>query len=264
MITELILLAAAGSAAPAEFLCEHRFPVSGSFVPYCTNDKPGPAVFVIHGTDRNARDYLGYLADIDTLVIAPQFQDKPPGLYWSSGWKEGNRSQDPQRMSSFDVLDRMVEMFHGVAVVGHSAGGQFVARYSAGTRLQGLTFIVANPGSYMYLDETRPFAGDCPGFNDYKYGLDNPNLYMSAGVAPDYAYRNVIYLLGMRDTKIDANLDTGCEAQRQGRNRYQRGINYYRHLVGHFERQVHRLVLIPGVGHDPKRMMQAAKPYLPE
>lgn len=264
MIAELILLAVATGAAPANFVCENRFPVGGSFIPYCTNNKPGPAVMVIHGTDRNARDYLGYLADVDTLVIAPQFQEGPPGLYWSTGWREGNRSQDPERVSSFEVLDRMVEMFHGVAIVGHSAGAQFVTRYAAGTRLQGLTFIVANPGSYMYLDETRPVRGDCPDFNDYRYGLDNPNVYMSSGVAPDYPDRNVIYVLGSRDTKIDANLDTSCEAKRQGRNRYDRGLKFYKHLATHFGRPVHRLVVVYGVGHDPKRMLQAAKAYLPD
>jgi hypothetical protein len=264
MIAELLLLVVVSGAASGSFLCENKFPVAGSFVPYCTNNKPGPAVIVIHGTERNARDYLGYLADLDTLVIAPQFQERPPGLYWSSGWKEGNRSQDAQRVSSFEVVDRMVEMFHGIALVGHSAGGQFVTRYAAGTRLQGLTFIVANPSSYMYLDTTRPVAGYCPDFNEYKYGLENPNLYMSAGVAPDYPDRNVIYLLGNRDTRADANLDTSCEAKRQGRYRYDRGLNFYRHLAAHFGRPVHRLVVVNGVGHDPKRMLQAAKAYLPD
>ncbi|MDH5254632.1 MAG: hypothetical protein OEW72_01840 [Gammaproteobacteria bacterium] len=66
-------------------------------------------------------------------------------------------------------------MFHGVAIVGHSAGGQFVSRYAAGTRLKGLTFIAANPGSYMYLDRNRPVSGVCAGFNDYRYGLDDLN-----------------------------------------------------------------------------------------
>jgi len=261
MIASTLILLAAASG----FLCEHRFPVAGSFIPYCTNNKTGPAVFVIHGTNRNARDYLGYLADLDTLVIAPQFQENPPGLYWTSGWREGNRSQDPQRVSSFEVVDRMVEMFHGAAIVGHSAGGQFVTRYAAGTRLRGLTYIVANPGSYMYLDETRPFvAGYCPDFNEYRYGLEDLNLYMSAGVAPDYPNRKVIYMLGSRDTKIDANLDNGCEARRQGRNRYYRGLYFHQHLKTHFGRPVHRLVVVPNVGHDPERMLQAAKAYLPD
>ncbi|MCK6370875.1 MAG: hypothetical protein L6Q83_06010, partial [Gammaproteobacteria bacterium] len=211
--------------------------------------------------------YLNDLDDLDTLVIAPEFQESGPGLYWSSsGWKQGDQSKDSQRVSSFEVLDRMVEMYHGVAVVGHSAGGQFVTRYAAGTRLQGLTFIVANPSSYLYLDRSRPFgsAMTCRDYNEYRYGLEDLNDYMSAGVARDYAERDVIYLLGDRDTKIDKYLDTGCEANRQGRNRYERGLRFYDHLQSRYGRTAHRKVIVKGVGHSPSRMLKAARPYLPD
>ena len=263
MIAALILLLFATSAGASEFICDHHFPVGSSYVPYCTNNKPGPAVFVIHGTERNARDYFRYLQNLDTLVIAPQFQASGPGMYWSSGWKEGNKSSDPQRVSSYEVLDRMVEMFHGVAIVGHSAGGQFVTRYAAGTRLQGLTFIVANPSSYLYLDRTRPVSGACSGFNNYRYGLDHLNSYMRAGISPDYPNRNVIYLLGSLDTKADSYLDTSCAANLEGSNRFDRGGKFYSHLATHFGRPVHRKVIVYGVGHDPARMLNAARPYLP-
>jgi pimeloyl-ACP methyl ester carboxylesterase len=255
----------ATSVAVADPTCPNQFPVGASYVPYCSNGKSGPAVFVIHGSDRNADDYLSYLEDLDTLVIAPHFQENGPGLYWSSRWRDGNKSLDEERVSSFEVLDRMVEMFDGVAVVGHSAGGQFVTRYAAGTRMEGLTFIVANPGSYLYLDATRPVnAGNCPDYNDYRYGLDNPNTYMSAGVAPDYPERDVIYLLGSRDTTIDDNLDTGCAAKRQGRDRYDRGKKFFSHLAQHYGEPVHRRVIVDGVGHDAELMLDAARPYLPD
>jgi pimeloyl-ACP methyl ester carboxylesterase len=261
-ISVLVLLGLASGAAMAAVNCDHKFPIGSSYVPYCSNDKNGPAVFVIHGTNRNAGDYLDYLDDLDTLVIAPYFQEAGPGLYWSSGWKSGDQSKDFERVSSFEVVDRMVEMFHGVTIVGHSAGGQFVTRYAAGTRLQGLTFIVANPGSYLYLDTTRPLSGDCADFNEYKYGLEHLNSYMSAGVSRDYPERAVIYLLGSDDTKIDANLDTSCEANRQGLNRYDRGLRFYEHLNRHYGRPVHRLAVVPGVGHSPSKMLDAARPFL--
>ncbi|WKZ13066.1 MAG: alpha/beta hydrolase [Gammaproteobacteria bacterium] len=262
MVLGLVLCGLASGAATAAVDCTQRFVVGGSYVPYCSNGKFGPAVFVIHGTNRNADDYLGYLDDLDTLVIAPEFQEAGPGLYWSSGWKQGDKSRDSERVSSFEVLDRMVEMFHGVAVIGHSAGGQFVSRYAAGTRMQGLAYIVANPSSYMYLDASRPVAGECPDFNEYKYGLEDLNSYMSAGVASDFPERNVIYLLGSLDTKVDKYLDTSCEANRQGGNRYDRGLKYYEHLARHYGRPVHRTVIVPGVGHSPSRMLDAARPYL--
>lgn len=263
MFAELIVLALASGAAKLD--CDEHFAVRRSYITYCTNHKAGPAVFVIHGTNRNVRDYAGYMADIDTLVIAPHFAEKAPGLYWTGGWKEGNKSKDAEQVSSFEVLDRMVEMFHGTAVVGHSAGGQFVMRYAAGTRLKGLTFIVANPSSYLYLDRTRPVAGTsaCRDYNEYRYGLEDLNEYMSAGVARDFPDRNVIYLLGNQDTKVDKYLDTGCEANLQGRNRFERGLNFYDHLARYYRRPVHRKVIVNGVGHSPSRMLKAAKAYLP-
>ncbi len=258
-----IVLGLASSAAAAA-VCTNQFAVGNSYVPYCSNDKTGPAVFVIHGTNRNADDYLSYLADLDTLVIAPEFQASGPGMYWSSGWKEGNKSLDEERVSSFEVLDRMVETFNGAAVIGHSAGGQFVTRYATGTRMDDLTFIVANPSSYLYLDTTRPVSGICPDYNEYRYGLENLNTYMSVGVAPDYPDREVIYLLGSRDTEIDSNLDTSCAAKRQGRNRYDRGKKFYEHLAEHYGHQVHTQVIVYGVGHSPSQMLDAARPYLPD
>ncbi|GMW06369.1 MAG: hypothetical protein AMXMBFR8_11660 [Nevskiales bacterium] len=263
----LILLGLASGIASAGVYCNQKFPVGSSYVPYCSNKKFGPAVFVIHGTNRNADDYLNYLDDLDTLVIAPKFQGSGPGLYWSSGgWKQGDRSKDSQRVSSFEVLDRMVEMYHGVAVVGHSAGGQFVMRYAAGTPLQGLTFIVANPSSYMYLNGSRPFGSSatCRDYDEYHYGLDELNDYMSSGVVRDFPDRNVIYLLGDRDTKVDKYLDTSCEANRQGRNRYERGLQFYNHLTQVYGRPVQRKVIVRGVGHSPSRMLKAARPYLPD
>ncbi|MCK6371752.1 MAG: hypothetical protein L6Q83_10610 [Gammaproteobacteria bacterium] len=264
-IGAVLALAFATTVANAGVYCGQKFPVGSSYLPYCTNNKSGPAVFVIHGTNRNADDYLDYLDDLDTLVIAPEFQNSGPGVYWStSAWNKGDPSSDSQRVSSFDVLDRMIEMYHGVVVVGHSGGGQFVNRYSAGTRLQGLTYIVANPSSYMYLNKSRPFGSSstCPYYNEYRYGLEDLNDYMQVGVAPDYANRKVIYMLGDRDTVIDSDLDTTCLANRQGRHRYERGLKFYEHLAQHYGRPVHQRVIVNGVGHSPSQMLKAARPFI--
>lgn len=262
----LFLLLLGASAAVAESPCPNQFVIGSSYVPYCSNGKSGPAVFVIHGSNRNADEYLTYLEDLDTLVIAPHFQDSGPGMYWSSGWRMGNKSLDPEDVSSFEVLDLMVEAFDGTAVVGHSAGGQFVTRYAAATPMADLTFIAANAGTYMYLDETRPvgLGSSCADFNEYHLGLDSPNSYMSIGVAPDYPDRDVIYLLGSGDNSVDGNLDTSCAAKLQGRHRYDRGKKFFSHLAQHYGRPVHRRVIVYGVGHDAEGMLDAARPYLPD
>jgi len=244
-------------------VCSGSFPIAGSFVPYCDNGQAGPVLaIVIHGVNRDADRYVDLLP-VAGRVIAPEFQAAGPGLYWSGGWSAGNKSLDATRTSSFAVVDAMVAAFGARTIVGHSAGGQFVTRYAALTPHAGLRFIVANPSSYLYLDSSRPYATTgCPDFNRYKYGLENPNSYASAGLAADYADRDVIYLLGELDIFTDANLDTTCPAAAQGPHRLARGQGFYAHLETYFGRQVHRLVIVPGVGHSGSAMLEAAAPYV--
>lgn len=85
---------------------------------------------------------------------------------------------------------------------------------------------------------------------------------MQAGVAPDYATRKVIYMLGDRDTAVDPDLDTTCLANRQGRNRYERGLKFYEHLTRYHGRPVHQQVIVRGVGHSASQMLEAARPLI--
>jgi hypothetical protein len=83
-------------------------------------------------------------------------------------------------------------------IAGHSAGGQLVNRYAAGSDAEDFhsgfefRYVVANPSSYLYLDAQRPVPGFldlfsvptpseqsvCPGFDEYKHGLQELNPYM--------------------------------------------------------------------------------------
>ena len=81
----------------------------------------------------------------------------------SEGWKQGDGSKTSPPVSSFAALDRLIagivrsHRFPGlrhIVVAGHSAGGQFVERYAASTRLSvrvPVRYVVANPSSYLYL-----------------------------------------------------------------------------------------------------------------
>jgi hypothetical protein len=134
---------------------------------------------------------------------------------WLSG---GNNSPSPaQYTTSFDVLDAIYEaivshsakasLFPNLKVVtfaGYSAGAQLVSRWAffthhgKGKNIK-LRFLVSDPGSYMYLDSSRPAAScspgnsnttpshtcadfntstsamqaDCPKYNKYKYGVSD-------------------------------------------------------------------------------------------
>ena len=106
-------------------------------------------------------------------------------------------------------------------MIGHSAGGQFVDRYAIGTPVASeplpfrLKFIVSNPSSYLYLDERRPKLGqldqfavpadaNCEGYNDYLYGFEHRNPYLSVlsaeSLRSQFLRRQVVYLLGEADT----------------------------------------------------------------
>lgn len=270
------------------------------------------AVIVIHGTMRNANDYYNYMLDaafkgrsLNTahLIMAPQFLVEndmsahnldSDVLFWTSaGWKRGDKSLStpnfpvPEKMSSFAVIDsillRLVQKYSNldtIIVVGHSAGGQFVQRFAAGSPLDSvitnehgiaLRYITSNPSSYVYLNGERRVQGtidqfDIPpaqqtifiAYNDYKYGLENLNSYMgSVGeeqIRRQYKNRNVIYLLGQDDNNPDdPSMDTSGPAMFQGYHRLERGIIYFNYLKYFYNDEIsdkHIRVIVPSVAHD--------------
>lgn len=254
------------------------------------------AVIVIHGTSRNADDYYLRMyhavrkANLtpSTLVISPRFmiaEDTPAvdEFYWdeNSEWKIGDYSSDQlaSRVSSFTVIDKLIEtlgdidlfpaMKH-ILIAGHSAGGQFVQRFAAGSAAEDATdiplrYAVANPSSYLYLNNQRIVADsldtfavpetDCTGYNDYKYGLENLNPYMAnvgaAQIPGRYLGRDLLYLLGEDDIdQAGDSLDLTCPAMLQGAQRLERGTIFYNYLAYYIGSAIHDKVIVPGVAHD--------------
>jgi hypothetical protein len=298
-------------------------------IPYCWNynpEAPGTtsivrAVIVIHGVERNAKDYYNYVlnsADAvgvagETVIIAPQFllqsdtSDRNTVVWKSNteGWSMGDHSCTEDgtcagaptgTISSFGVIDTILGLLSNranfpnlseIVVTGHSAGGQFTNRYSAGGQAEGKTvpkrikmrYVVANPSSYVYFTKERWDNTDlrplflfrvldpdevqaCPTYNDYRFGLDNLNAYMAATgkgkIQRQLRQRKVVYLLGGIDTD-GPNLDTGCEANLQGPFRLLRGYVYWNYLFHHFGGPLpnQSLVTVPGVAHDGDGMFNS-------
>jgi hypothetical protein len=240
-----------------------------------------------------------------SLLIVPQFlieedieyHDLPADwLYWSdSGWKQGDPSLStsshprPGTISSFSVLDSILfaialrnPNLKSIVVAGHSAGGQFVQRFAAGsTTPQTLesqfgvqvAYVAANPSSYLYLNAERvasgtstfrvPNSGSCSSYDRYKYGLQSRNAYMSAvsstQIVAQYRPRRVTYLLGALDNDPGhPDLDTSCAANLQGSHRLERGLifgDYLAHFYGAASATTHETVVVPGVGHDSRDML---------
>ena len=256
------------------------------------------AVIVIHGANRNADDYynsiynnasdLGVLSE--TIIIAPQFlitadlsHWQPSTEYafwssttpWSSGGLSNSTSEHPRdyEISSYTVMDSLIAHLltsypniQDIALVGNSAGGQFVNRYAAGSdqEAQGkIRYIVSAPSSYLYMDEYRyneylfpinwELPENCGEYNDYKYGLDDLNHYMSMmgidSIRDRYSRRKIKYLIG----SIDTGGTQDCESMAQGSNRLERSIIYYNYLQYFYGNQIvdnQQIALILGIGHD--------------
>lgn len=208
-------------------------------------------------------------------------------LRWEwTDWMGGGAALAPAPVSSFDVLDELLRTLADphrfpaltdVVIAGHSGGAQVVQRYAVVSRGDAalvarrvaLRYVIANPSSYLYFDTQRPLANGgfapydaarCASFNRWKYGLDALPAYAAHdGVVPTpsaleaaYAQRDVVILLGGDDCDPHhPALDRSCAALAQGEHRLARGRAYVRYIAGRQRGALnHRLVEIPGVGHD--------------
>ena len=226
----------------------------------------------------------------ETIIIAPQFlitadlnhwQPSTEFAFWSgtTPWSSGGLSNSTNEhprgyeISSYTIMDSLIAHLltiypniQDIALAGNSAGGQFVNRYAAGSDQEAegkIRYIVSAPSSYVYMDEYRyreylfpinwELPENCVGYNDYKYGLDDLNDYMSMmgidSIRERYSRRKIQYLIG----SIDTGGTQDCESMAQGSNRLERSIIYYNYLQYFYGSQIvdnQQIALISGIGHD--------------
>jgi pimeloyl-ACP methyl ester carboxylesterase len=275
------------------------------------------AVIVVHGTNRDADRYFTGLvaaaekagAEARTMLISPYFRGKDRGcddkvapgeLYFTcNGWKYGESAVNSKDAYSFWVIDRLVEMLsdrakfpklRAIVVTGHSAGGQFVQRYAAGTRIDAnarvpFRFVVMNPSSYMYLDAKRlrkgatcsgdgtctgPFqvegaADGCASYNQYRFGMENRAGYMAQAtdgqILKRFPNKDLVYLVGENDVdRNDPSLDKSCEAMKQGAFRRERGTVFWNYMKSLYAAR-HGFAVAPGCAHNGACML-ASEPGL--
>ncbi|THU79475.1 hypothetical protein K435DRAFT_943064 [Dendrothele bispora CBS 962.96] len=209
-------------------------------------------------------------------------------LFWKGGdWFSGDFADGPDKndkISSFDVLDTLINHYtnasaypniQAVVLAGHSAAGQIFQRYAAmrvpTVNDDRVNFIVANPGSYLWLVTDRPRTNDsCTDVNvydKYKYGLTTGIPGYSTGDFNDigrngtvtrYLGRNVHYALGTDD---DGPGDTGCEASTQGTSHLDRGNNFLNMLnsMPNGMPPSHSIDMVEGVSHQQEQMFNSSQ-----
>lgn len=282
--------------------CSDKFVVKDNFLTYFSTHKINlentnieRLVIVIHGALRNGHEYFDDTVvaakklnvENKTIVLAPTFRkvtdERAEGeMYWGrkwyTKWKYGYLSEDSDKVSSFDVLDKLITKIttsnnfpnlKSIVVTGHSAGGQFTQRYGVSTRIgkslsQTFTIVPSNPSSYMYLDAERyeftngnyqikNLKNDCSEYNNYIYGPINRARYMEnmsiAELRYNFKNQKMIYLMSEQDKGTDS-LDRSCEAKLQGKNRFERSQNFFHYVKKQITSTNHRFLSIPEIGHD--------------
>ncbi len=261
------------------------------------------AVLVLHGRLRDADVYYRSALRAQeaagetgkaAIMIVPQFLAgidvdayhlQPDTLRWTlEGWEGGDPAIGPSPASSFAALDailarladrRIFPNLKQVVVAGHSGGAQVVQRYAIAGKGEaalvrdgiGVRYVVANPSSYAYFNAERPvpsIAASCPGFDDWKYGMQDRPGYLSAPppatLEQGYVARRVVYLLGTLDTNPNhPALDKSCMGEAQGPYRYARGHAYFATMQARDGGTPnHTLRDVVGVGHDGDKMLTSS------
>jgi len=278
-------------------------------------DAPNPqitrALVVIHGAGRDADNYFrtalaaAFLGDAleDTIVIAPRLASSagtcrdelaPNEVSWScagDSWRSGGLATNNDKLTSFDFIDEILrklarkEVFpnlKAIVVSGHSAGGQYVDRYAMANTVHDrlgipVTYVVSNPSSYAYLDNTRPNtegsdfraftdSRNCTTYNQWPYGLEHRTAGYTARQTDDQlkkqlAARPVTYQLGEIDILPLGGFDGSCPAMAQGPTRLARGQAFSKYVNQKFGAK-HKLTVVPLCGHNA-RCMFTAEPALP-
>ncbi|MDR3633925.1 MAG: hypothetical protein P4L84_08980 [Isosphaeraceae bacterium] len=272
MATLLVICAALiGQAPPAPRAVTDKVAVehAGRRIDVYTYRPPsfarGPLLVVFHGAGRNAeqyRDDARALGDrFGMLVAAPRFDEE---RFSSSHYHRGGLIVDdqvrPRSEWTWGFVPKIVAELRRAEqrpdmpyyLLGHSAGGQFLARMAGIHPLDAERIVAVNPSAYLLpsRDESFPY-----GFG----GL--PGELSSADALRRYLAQPLTIYLGALDNQLDESLDQGAGANRQGANRNERGRNIYRaaEQLARTNGWEFRWALVEaaGVGHDHRGMFDS-------
>jgi pimeloyl-ACP methyl ester carboxylesterase len=235
----------------------------------------GPLLVSFHGLSRNAAGYLDAVRPLadrhGMLVVAPLFDTKrfPYQRYQALGITRvprkvttGNIPVEPRENWTSTIIFKLIDHVRGregqrrldYYLLGHSAGAQIANRIAAFAPHQARRIVVANPSSYVWPSRDARFP----------YGLGDLPPDMSSDTALQrYLAQPMTLLLGTADINVTPDLDVLPQAMRQGSMRYERGLNAFRAARTLAQEKGWtfnwRLIEVPNVGHDAKRMYGGAE-----
>lgn len=242
-------------------------------------------LIVLPGAGRNAWDYRDHWIEAaersGVLVLSPHYPESRYPRFWNYNLAgmiadvvidpdaqalAGYRIVTDRGQWLFDDIDRIFDQAVRATglktprydLFGHSAGGQFLHRFAMfaddGTRADRI--LASNSGWYTVPDADARFP----------YGLADAPI-QPPQLAKAFARRLVVFLGGSDDANEKrGDLVHGPAPDRQGLHRLARGKYFHGKAMEAATRMGvasrWTLVVVPGVGHDPGKMAQAAARYL--
>lgn len=213
---------------------------------------------VFHGLNRDAgpyRDNARALAErIGAIVVAPEFD---AGRFSIDLYQRGGVAPQgafvPADKRTVDLIAPLIAWARAAsgqptlphALLGHSAGGQFLSRVAAFAPTDATHVVIANPSTWVLpsVDDAVPY-----GFG----GTPDPEKALRA-----YLELPITALHGLDDTGTH-NLSSEPEALAQGLNRLDRGRNTFAKAKAAAQARGLRFgwsyVEVPGVGHNAAEM----------
>lgn len=229
-------------------------------------DKDTELLFVMHGNDRNAKDYISawipHIKNKNIIVVAPRFDKRNYRYFFLL---ESANSSGVINNNSNDYINSSISSFYNFfkskfslntnkyMMFGHSAGAQFTHRYMLFSNDKRISnAVVANAGWYTFLNGA-----------DFPYGINNSPIDITPSDIRWFMSNRSTLLIGGNDISLnDVNSSRG--AINQGRTRLDRANNYFNVMIDIADKENIPLrwtyKLVDRVGHDYKKMtFQAAK-----
>lgn len=220
-------------------------------------------LLVFHGNARNAKSYRNSVRslgnDLCALVVAPLFDAKRfPGWRYQRGGiiHQGTLQKSDEWTGSYIIklvawIRRQEGQVLPYALIGHSAGSQFLSRFAAFTPNDATHIILANPSTYVFADLKIKAPYGMGGVYPTKTAESQLKRYLAMPIT---------ILLGQDDV-TDKALNKSHAALLQGRYRLDRGTNAF-DTAEKIAQKNHwtfnwKLIVVPGVGHSAKQMFSS-------